>query len=96
MEGAAVQQEGHRVNIDHIALNAVSLQEEIEFFVGFLGLRLLQEWESPRQAYVGAQGGPVRVPRVGSFIVHGAKCVHSWGRSCTLLASRKTGPSDCP
>ena len=47
------------MNIDHIALNAVSLQEEIEFFVGFLGLDLLQEWESPRQAYVGAQDGPV-------------------------------------
>ncbi|MDV3240158.1 MAG: VOC family protein [Gammaproteobacteria bacterium] len=47
------------MNIDHVALNAVSLETEIEFFVGFLGLQLLQEWESPRQAYVGSKEGPV-------------------------------------
>lgn len=47
------------MKVDHIALNATSLQEEIDFFEGFLGFDLLQEWESPRQAYVGAQDGPV-------------------------------------
>jgi len=47
------------LNIDHVALNAVSLETEIEFFVGFLGLQLLQKWESPRQAYVGSKEGPV-------------------------------------
>ena len=32
------------MNIDHIALNAVSLEEEIQFFVGFLGVNI------PRQS----------------------------------------------
>lgn len=45
--------------IDHVALNAVSLEREIQFFVGFLGFQLLQQWESPRQAYVGSKEGPV-------------------------------------
>lgn len=47
------------LNIDHVALNAVSLEREIRFFTGFLGLQLLQQWESPRQAYVGSKDGPV-------------------------------------
>lgn len=47
------------LNIDHVALNVVSLESEIQFFVGFLGLQLLQQWESPRQAYVGLKEGPV-------------------------------------
>lgn len=47
------------MNIDHIALNAVKLDEEIEFFTSFLGLSLLQKWDSPRQAYVGLEAGPV-------------------------------------
>jgi catechol 2,3-dioxygenase-like lactoylglutathione lyase family enzyme len=51
--------QGMSMNIDHVALNAVSLDEEIEFFVEFLGLALLQRWDAPRQAYVGAQAGPV-------------------------------------
>jgi len=45
--------------IDHVALNAVSLEREIQFFVEFLGLQLLHQWESPRQAYVGSKEGPV-------------------------------------
>lgn len=47
------------LNIDHIALNATSLEKEIQFFVGFLGLQILQRWESPPQAYVGSKEGPV-------------------------------------
>lgn len=47
------------LNIDHIALNAVSLEREIAFFVEFLGLQLLQQWKSPKQAYVGSKEGPV-------------------------------------
>jgi catechol 2,3-dioxygenase-like lactoylglutathione lyase family enzyme len=47
------------MNIDHIALNAVSLDEEIGFFVGFLGLKLLQRWDELRQAYVGFEDGPM-------------------------------------
>ena len=50
---------GMTLKIDHVALNAVSLEREIQFFVGFLGLQLLQKWESPRQAYVGSKEGPV-------------------------------------
>ncbi len=47
------------MNIDHVALNVVSLEKEIQFFVEFLGLQLLQQWESPRQAYVGSKEGAV-------------------------------------
>lgn len=47
------------MRIDHIALNANSLDDEIRFFVEFIGLTLLQKWENPRQAYVGLQEGPV-------------------------------------
>ncbi|WP_175452496.1 VOC family protein [Thiohalomonas denitrificans] len=47
------------MNIDHVALNAVSLEKEVQFFVDFLGLEILQKWESPRQAYVGSKEGPV-------------------------------------
>ncbi len=47
------------MKLDHIALNAVDLESEIDFFVSFLGLQLLQKWESPRQAYVGQETGPV-------------------------------------
>lgn len=47
------------MNIDHVAVNAVSLEKEIQFFVGFLGLQLLQKWDSPRQAYVGSKDGVV-------------------------------------
>ncbi len=47
------------MKIDHIALNAVNLEEEIGFFTSFLGLQLLQKWDSPRQAYVGLESGPV-------------------------------------
>jgi catechol 2,3-dioxygenase-like lactoylglutathione lyase family enzyme len=47
------------VILDHIALNAVELDAEIAFFVDFLGLNLLQQWDSPRQAYVGTAEGDV-------------------------------------
>lgn len=47
------------MRIDHIALNANSLDDEIQFFVEFIGLSLLQKWDNPRQAYVGLQEGPV-------------------------------------
>lgn len=47
------------MKIDHIALNAVNLDEEIEFFTSFLGFELLQKWDAPRQAYVGLASGPV-------------------------------------
>ena len=43
----------------HVAINAVRLEEEIDFFVGFLGMKLLQIWEEPRQAYVGFDDGLV-------------------------------------
>jgi len=45
--------------IDHLALNAKELDAEIAFFVEFLGLELLQRWDSPRQAYIGNDKGPV-------------------------------------
>jgi len=44
---------------DHVAINAVSMEEEIYFFVGFLGMKLLQIWEEPRQGYVEFDDGPV-------------------------------------
>jgi catechol 2,3-dioxygenase-like lactoylglutathione lyase family enzyme len=47
------------MRIDHIAMNAVNLEDEISFFVGFLGFSLFQKWETPRQAYVGMEDGPV-------------------------------------
>jgi catechol 2,3-dioxygenase-like lactoylglutathione lyase family enzyme len=47
------------MRIDHVALNAKELDAEIDFFVTFLGLDLLQRWDSPRQAYVGMEKGAV-------------------------------------
>ncbi len=47
------------MKLDHIALNAVNLEDEIEFFTSFLGFDLLQQWDAPRQAYVGLESGPV-------------------------------------
>jgi catechol 2,3-dioxygenase-like lactoylglutathione lyase family enzyme len=47
------------MRIDHIAINAVNLEEEISFLVDFLGLKLLQKWDKPKQAYVGFDDGPV-------------------------------------
>jgi catechol 2,3-dioxygenase-like lactoylglutathione lyase family enzyme len=46
------------MRLDHIALNVVSLDEEIEFFE-FLGLSLLRKWDEPRQAFMGFEDGPV-------------------------------------
>ncbi len=40
-------------SIDHLALNAVNLEQEIAFFVDFIGMKLLQRWDTPKQAYVG-------------------------------------------
>ncbi len=47
------------MKLDHIAINAVNLEEEIEFLTRFLDLSLLQKWEDLRQAYVGLENGPV-------------------------------------
>ncbi len=46
--------------IDHVALNAVSLEREIQFFVGFIGLQLLQQCSTTGSQY----------NRVRSFILH--------------------------
>jgi catechol 2,3-dioxygenase-like lactoylglutathione lyase family enzyme len=47
------------MKIDHIAINAVNLEDEIDFLTNFLGLSLLQKWSDLRQAYVGLENGPV-------------------------------------
>jgi len=47
------------MKIDHIAINAVNLEVELEFLTEFLGLSLLQKWPDLRQAYVGFDNGPV-------------------------------------
>jgi len=47
------------MKLDHVAINAVNLEEEIRFLTEFLGLSLLQKWEDLRQAYVGLEEGPV-------------------------------------
>lgn len=47
------------MRIDHVAINAVDLDEELAFFTGFIGMKLLQRWDEPRQAYVGFDEGPV-------------------------------------
>ncbi len=47
------------MKLDHIAINAVNLEIELEFLTNFLGLSLLQKWTSLRQAYVGFDNGPV-------------------------------------
>jgi len=47
------------MNFDHIAINAVNLDEELEFLTEFLGLTMLQQWHDLRQAYVGFEDGPV-------------------------------------
>ena len=45
------------MKLDHIAINAVKLEEELEFLTEFLGLSLLQKWTDLRQAYVGFENG---------------------------------------
>jgi catechol 2,3-dioxygenase-like lactoylglutathione lyase family enzyme len=47
------------MKFDHMAINAVNLDEELEFLTEFLGLSLLQKWMDLRQAYVGFENGPV-------------------------------------
>ena len=47
------------MRLDHIAINAVDFEAEIEFLTEFLGLSLLQKWTDLRQAYVGFNDGPV-------------------------------------
>ena len=47
------------MKIDHIAINAVNLEDELDFLTKFLGLSLLQKWSDLRQAYVGFEKGPV-------------------------------------
>ena len=47
------------MRLDHIAINAVDLDTELEFLNGFLGLSLLQKWTELKQAYVGFENGPV-------------------------------------
>ncbi len=47
------------MNIDHVAINAKDLEEELKFFVEFLELNLLQKWEDKKQAYVGSDTGVV-------------------------------------
>ncbi len=47
------------MKLDHVAIHAVDLDEELEFFTVFLGLPLLQKWHDLRQAYVGFEQGPV-------------------------------------
>ncbi len=47
------------MKLDHIAINAVNLDEEITFLTEFLGLSLLQKWKDIPQAYVGSEDGPV-------------------------------------
>lgn len=45
--------------IDHVAINAVNLDDELAFFTGFIGMKLLQRWDELAQAYVGFDDGPV-------------------------------------
>lgn len=47
------------MKLDHIAINAVNLEIELEFLIDFIGLSLLQKWPDLRQAYVGFDSGPV-------------------------------------
>ena len=49
----------NEMNLDHIAINAVNLDEEINFLTDFMGLSVLQKWPDLRQAYVGFKSGPV-------------------------------------
>ena len=45
------------MNLDHVAINAVNLDTELDFLTDFMGLELLQIWPTERQAYVGLKEG---------------------------------------
>ena len=47
------------MKLDHIAINAVNLETELEFLTEVLNPSLLQKWDDLRQAYVGLNNGPV-------------------------------------
>ena len=47
------------MKLDHMSINAVNLESELDFLTDFLGLSLLQKWLDLRQAYVGFEEGPV-------------------------------------
>lgn len=39
--------------IDHIGLNVKDLDESISFYETFLGFKLVEKWDNPRQAFIG-------------------------------------------
>ncbi len=43
-----------RQRIDHVGLNVLDLDESIAFYRDMFGFRLLERWDNPRQAFVGA------------------------------------------
>jgi catechol 2,3-dioxygenase-like lactoylglutathione lyase family enzyme len=54
-----LNEKSNKMKLDHIAINAVNLEIELEFLTDFIGLSLLQKWPDLRQAYVGFNSGPV-------------------------------------
>jgi catechol 2,3-dioxygenase-like lactoylglutathione lyase family enzyme len=39
--------------LDHIGLNVSNLEVSIDFYRDWFGLQLIQQWDEPRQAFVG-------------------------------------------
>lgn len=40
--------------IDHVALNVSNLEESILFYEDFFGFEIIEQWDDPKQAFMGA------------------------------------------
>ncbi len=43
-----------RQSLDHVGLNIIDLDESIGFYRDMFGFRLIERWDNPKQAFVGA------------------------------------------
>jgi catechol 2,3-dioxygenase-like lactoylglutathione lyase family enzyme len=53
--------------LDHIGLNVADLEKSIAFYREMFGFTVIEQWETPRQAFVGAGGTVLGLMEVAGY-----------------------------
>ncbi len=70
--------------IDHIGLNVADLEKSIAFYQDMFGLSVIEKWDTPKQAFIGADGtvlGLIEMPNYDYRTYTMAHLAFSCGKS---------------
>ncbi len=62
--------------IDHVGLNIIDLDESIAFYRDLFGFRLIERWDNPKQAFVGAENSVLGLMEAPEYDYHAYTKAH--------------------